>query len=285
MKIMLDAGHHGKWNRSPVLTSYYESEMNWKLCNYLADDLKKYGVLVGKTRSKIEEEKTVEKRGMFAEGYDLFISLHSNACDDPTVDRVTIITQLDGSCDKLGNALGAMISKMMGVSGYKIAKRSWSATVKDVEYYGVLRGAAKVGVPGMIIEHSFHTNLKSAQWLSVDDNLRILAKAEAESICAFYGISAPQKEPSGYIDGINVQRGSQQLIIYTPSWGSSTRTNKWGTALAVVDGKAYTRPVYGKGDMFIPKNGYVISAHDKAAEAIKGINPGDKINLKIEVKK
>lgn len=285
MKIMLDAGHHGKWNRSPVLTSYYESEMNWKLCNYLAEDLKKYGVVVGKTRSKIEEEKTVEKRGMFAEGYDLFISLHSNACDDPTVDRVTIITQLDGSCDKLGNALGAMISKMMGVSGYKIAKRSWSVTVKDVEYYGVLRGAAKVGVPGMIIEHSFHTNLKAAQWLSVDENLRILAKAEAERICAFYGISSPQKEPSGYIDGINVQRGSQQLIIYTPSWGSSTKTNKWGTELAVVDGKAYTRPFYGKGDMFIPKNGYVISAHDKAAEAIKGINPGDKINLKIEVKK
>ena len=159
----------------------------------------------------------------------------------------------------------------------------------NVEYYGVLRGAAKAGVPGMIIEHSFHTNLKAAQWLSDDKNLQLLAKQEAECICEFYGIKKPQKEPqkepTGYIDGINILRGWEQLVIYTPSWGSSTRTNKWGTELAVVDGKAYTRPVYGNGDMFIPKNGYVISAHDKAAEAIKGINPGDKINLKIEVKK
>ena len=285
MKIMLDAGHYGKRNQSPVLKSYYESDMTWILCNYLAEDLQKRGVFVCKTRKEKEKDMPVEQRGKASKGYDLFISLHSNACDDPAVDRVTIITQLDDSCYSIGKALGAMISEKMNVKGYKISKRSWSAEVKDVEYYGVLRGAASVGTPGMIIEHSFHTNLAAAQWLSSDANLRSLAKDEAECICAFYGIPEHQKTPSGYIDGINVRRGNQQLIIYTPSWGSSTRTNKWGTEIAVVNGKAYTRPVYGKGDMFIPKNGYVISAHDKAAEAIKGINPGDKIKLKIEVER
>ena len=40
MKICLDAGHYGKYNRSKVVPEYYESEMNWKLHNYLAEELK-----------------------------------------------------------------------------------------------------------------------------------------------------------------------------------------------------------------------------------------------------
>ena len=30
-RVCLDAGHWGKYNRSPVVPAYYESEMNWKL--------------------------------------------------------------------------------------------------------------------------------------------------------------------------------------------------------------------------------------------------------------
>ena len=29
--ICLDAGHYGKYNRSPAIPEYYESDMNWKL--------------------------------------------------------------------------------------------------------------------------------------------------------------------------------------------------------------------------------------------------------------
>lgn len=31
IKICLDAGHYGKYNRSPAVKTYYESDMNWKL--------------------------------------------------------------------------------------------------------------------------------------------------------------------------------------------------------------------------------------------------------------
>ena len=31
MRVCLDAGHFGKYNRSPVVKSYYESEMTWAL--------------------------------------------------------------------------------------------------------------------------------------------------------------------------------------------------------------------------------------------------------------
>ena len=31
IKICIDAGHYGKYNRSPVVPEYYESDMVWKL--------------------------------------------------------------------------------------------------------------------------------------------------------------------------------------------------------------------------------------------------------------
>ena len=39
IKVCLDAGHYGKYNRSPAVSSYYESDMTWKLHNYLKKEL------------------------------------------------------------------------------------------------------------------------------------------------------------------------------------------------------------------------------------------------------
>ena len=69
--------------------------------------------------------------------------------------------------------------------------RIWQELNKDkkTEYYGVLRGSKAVGTKGMIVEHSFHTNLAAAKWLSSDANLRRMAEAEAADIAAYYGLT------------------------------------------------------------------------------------------------
>ena len=56
--------------------------------------------------------------------------------------------------------------------------------------YGVIRYSANVGVTGMILEHSFHTNTRMTNWLLQDDNLRLLAQAEAACIAEYYGLQA-----------------------------------------------------------------------------------------------
>ena len=76
---MLDAGHYAKYNRSPVLPDYWESDFTWKLCKYLKEELQKYAsVKVGTTRSDKNKDLEVYQRGLKAKGYNLFISLHSN---------------------------------------------------------------------------------------------------------------------------------------------------------------------------------------------------------------
>lgn len=68
--------------------------------------------------------------------------------------------------------------------------------IMDDEYYGVLHSAKSVGVPGIILEHSFHTNVRSTNWLMDEDNLKHLAVEEAKALAKHYGIGeeAPPQE-------------------------------------------------------------------------------------------
>lgn len=67
------------------------------------------------------------------------------------------------------------------------------------DYYGVIRGAVSVGVPGVILEHSFHTNRKATNWLMSDANLAKMARAEAECIAAYLGVkTAPVEKDYRY---------------------------------------------------------------------------------------
>mgnify|MGYP005894108951 CR=1 FL=1 len=86
MVITLDSGHYGKYNQSPVIKSFYESEFNWKMTNKLAKYLKQYGITVRLTRSELNRDKALYERGLMAKGSDMFISIHANACDDSAVD-------------------------------------------------------------------------------------------------------------------------------------------------------------------------------------------------------
>lgn len=187
--IMLDAGHYGKVNKSPVLSSYYESQMTWPLHVYLKAELEKYqNVVVDGTRAAQSKDMAVYDRGAASKGYDLFLSLHSNATGSKSADYPLVITQKGNTSDPLAKSLGQAIQKTMGTKqDYQVWQKLNSD--KKTEYYGVLRGSKAVGTKGMILEHSFHTNLAAAKWLSEDENLKAMAEAEADVIAAYYGLS------------------------------------------------------------------------------------------------
>lgn len=202
IKIMLDPGHSGEFfNSSPVVPGYYESVMTWKLAHMLKEALEHYGIEVGLTRYSLYDDPELTTRGRMAKGYDLFLSLHSNAAGSEAPDAPWIIhfasdnkTTVDEKSREVAQVLGPVVSQLMGVSApYYYTKsvnfdRDGNGYIDD-EYYGVLFGAKSVGVPGVIIEHSFHTNTKAAKWLMSDTNLQRLAEAEAKALATYYGIN------------------------------------------------------------------------------------------------
>lgn len=204
---MLDPGHAGSYyNASPVVAGYYESNMTWSLANKLKGCLEEYGFQVGLTRQTKDEDPELTERGRRSAGYDLFLSLHSNAAGSESPDAPWIIhflpdgkTSVDDKSLAAARLLGPVISRVMGVSApYYYTKgvdfdRDGNGYVDD-EYYGVLFGAKSVGVPGVILEHSFHTNEKATKWLMNEKNLTLLAEAEAEALAEYYGMKKEEEE-------------------------------------------------------------------------------------------
>lgn len=74
-------------------------------------------------------------------------------------------------------------------------------------------------------------------------------------------------------------RGINQLVIYTPNYGTRTNTNEFG-AEAVVEGNTVTE--LSGADSFIPKDGLVISGHGKAKT---WMNSAIKVGTKIYIDK
>lgn len=195
--VCLDAGHYGKYNQSPAVPEYYESDMNWKLHLLLKAELEKYGIQVKTTRADKDKDLGLTARGNKGEGCDLLLSIHSNAVGsgvNESVDYPVVYVPINGSVDVLGRELAECIADVMGTT-----QRGESKSRKgsgDWDYYSVIYGAVAVGTPGLILEHGFHTNTRSTKWLMVDSNLDKLAKAEAKVVAEWFGMEKTEEKPT-----------------------------------------------------------------------------------------
>ena len=212
-KICIDPGHYGKQNRSPGIPEYYESEMVWKLANLQKKYLEQLGHQVILTRNDPNKDLALVSRGKAAKGCDLFISDHSNAVGsgmNESVSHASIIRMTDDGttkCDDVAKAfaekIGPVIAQTMGIT-YKVTTRQAQSDrngdgIKNDNYYGVLHGARLVNVPGIILEHGFHTHSATVRWLLNDTNLDRMAQNEAACIDQFFKNAEEQKNEEWYV--------------------------------------------------------------------------------------
>lgn len=251
-RICIDAGHYGKVNRSPGVPEYYESEAMWKLHVMLKECLEGLGAEVILTRPYQTVDMALKERGLTAKDCDLFLSLHSNATGNggmnESIDYVAVYHLTEDAyavCDEvskeIANVLAPVIADTMGVEqGYKVLTRLASSDrngdgVLNDNYYAVLHGARMVDVPGLILEHSFHTNTKMTKWLLNDANLSRLAKAEAEAIARYFTGKVEEVAVPFFIRVANVPENDVLYIRKEPNY-KAAQTGK----LAYNDPNKYT---------------------------------------------
>lgn len=180
----------------------------------------------GYTNEVLDSQK-IALRGEYAAGSDFFISLHTNAnaedangCptfEQPVAINKTIIlanrvAYTSPAALALCNAVGEEVTGVnlrMGLSAVDSfrtvdtgAVAEWTVEYNDSleeegtvcrrlgskgDYYGVLRGATSVGVPGIIIEHGFHSASDVRRAAMEGDLLEEWAKADARGIARGFG--------------------------------------------------------------------------------------------------
>ena len=123
IKIMLDPGHGAgrDFNRGSVIGN--EGDNNYKYSLVLKRELEKYGFYVGTTRNSITDNPSLSQRGNMAKGYDLFISLHSNAANS-SVRGIEIYGDINANSPVLMKNLCNNISKTIGTKNRGVRWRT-----------------------------------------------------------------------------------------------------------------------------------------------------------------
>lgn len=106
--------------------------------------------------------------------------------------------------------------------------------------------------------------------------------------------SATINGQSTVINGVNVERGTNQLILYNQYHGTHSKTNDYGTEVVVSlkEGRwAINKPLIGvvksvvkaKGSNPIAKGEIILSGHGTAQQVLDNLNAGDEISLSLEL--
>ena len=97
-------------------------------------------------------------------------------------------------------------------------------------------------------------------------------------------LNVKKEEVEVVVDGFNIHRAADYLVIYTGDRGDNTGTNKWGAEVAFDSNcVAISDPVYGVGNMQIPAGGFVLSGHGTASSWIlNNVKKGKRLNISVK---
>lgn len=129
---------------------------------------------------------------------------------------------------------------------------------------GSLYGITKID--GVIVSTDYFN--RSAIGINADDSV-IFGRVQYSGKIIFNGEEIE-------INGVNVERGVNTLIVYNNRFAYTTGTNNFGVEIIEESG-IVTDIQRGHGNNVIPANGHVISAHGNAAQFFADVRIGDEI--------
>lgn len=93
----------------------------------------------------------------------------------------------------------------------------------------------------------------------------------------YYGV-ATINGASYVICGVDCERPKDSIVLYNSRFGASTNTNQYGVELIIRNG-IVTEIARGRGNSYIPYDGYIISAQGEANHLFADVAVGDYVDL------
>lgn len=230
--VTLDPGHGGTENGAVSEISgeeVCEKDLNLQIAKYLRTYLKRYeNVKVYMTRST-DKNVSLSSRAKTADKHqsDLFFSIHNNAegdAQDYTDGASALVSggqyhqELAQETWALGESVLEKIQEQTGITNRGLLKRYSGNSRrtypngKRADYYAIIRSGTEYGIPTILVEHSFVDNENDAEKLNTKEKIKSLAKADADAIAAYYGLSSKDGTVIGQRSGHFVRFLSRYLM-------------------------------------------------------------------------
>lgn len=181
MKILLNAGHGAGKPHNRGGLYFNEGDNNFYYSLVLKKELETYeNVKVDLVRKNINDNPTLAQRSAMGQGYDLYLSIHSNAAS-PEVRGTEVWDSVERPNRALAKAICDVTAELFNHRNRGVKYKEGQ---KGFNWYGELRfNQAK---SAMIVENGFHTNKDDCIFFK--NNHKQLAVAQARAIASFYGL-------------------------------------------------------------------------------------------------
>lgn len=190
--IVIDPGHGGN-NQGTQSGHTIEKVMTMITAQAMYDELVKYdNVKVYMTHTD-DKDYSLKERAEFAASVnaDFLYSIHYNASENHTMYG----TEVWISCETPFNAYGyqfgyqhltSFAEKGLYVRGVKNRKDDKAGN----DYYGIIREAAVLSVPTVIIEHCYVDEDRDADFIKNEEDFKAFGRADALSVARYFGLKS-----------------------------------------------------------------------------------------------
>ncbi len=199
LTIVLDPGHGGT-DSGAYHHSIMEKNVNLKIAQYMKEELNTYhNIRVIKTRTS-DVAVSLNQRVNIAKEQeaDLFVSLHANSSDSSVVSGVEVFYPNGNFTSAYHTQVGYEKTKelasefqkgivSLGLRDCGIKTRNSTKEVYQdgsiADYYHVIRETKRLGIPAVLVEHGYISNLADVNnHFSSDEQLQALAKQNVETL-------------------------------------------------------------------------------------------------------
>lgn len=213
ISVVLDPGHGGSAagnTRDDGNATVTEKEYALEVAQYAKAALEEDGRFEVYLTREDDTNPSLMDRAEYAESKDadVMVSIHFNSVADANTAQTASGTEIWQSVlpkyqvkglpeeilktihEKTGLSVsrGVKERKSEDGTGWN-AEKNWDTsedTGVPADYYGVIKGGAKWGVPTMIVEHAFFTNDKDFAYISTEEGRKTLGEADAQALISYY---------------------------------------------------------------------------------------------------
>ncbi|MCM1111828.1 MAG: N-acetylmuramoyl-L-alanine amidase [Muribaculum sp.] len=211
--IVIDPGHGGT-NGGTQSGHTIEKEMTMVTAKAMMQELEQYdNVEVWLTHSD-DRDLSLKERAEFAaeKGADFLFSIHYNASENHSM----FGTEVWVSCETPYNAYGyqfgylhlqAMEEKGLFLRGVKNRKNA-----EGTDYYGIIREAAALSVPAVIIEHCYVDEERDAGYIQNEEGFAEFGRTDALSVAKYFGLKSSSLGVD-YSAGVDLAPASAESLV------------------------------------------------------------------------
>ena len=212
--IVIDPGHGGS-NGGTTSGHTIEKEMTMVTAKAMRDELEKYDNVKVYLTHTDDKDYSLKERAEYAAsvGADFLFSIHYNASENHSMFGSEVWISCETPYNAYGYQFGYLHLESMMERGLFVRGVKNRQNEQGTDYYGIIREAAALSVPAVIIEHCYVDEERDADYIKDESGWADFGRADALSVAKYFGLRSSQLGVDYGAGAVSLQPASADTVI------------------------------------------------------------------------